>query len=532
MEPVLFFGGPILTMDGPQRPQAVLVAEGRIARVGTLALCAAAAPGARRVDLRGRALLPAFLDPHSHLTALANTLRLAALEGAGSFDEIADRLGAFIRRSPDTPGGWVNGFGYDHNLLREARHPTRRLLDEVCPDRPVLIAHASGHMGVANTAALRALGIGPDTPDPEGGRIGREEDGRTPSGYLEEVAFTSASAKIPQPSADQRLALLERAQQIYLSHGITTIQDGLTRQGEWELLRLAAQRGALCADVVCYLDLQQCRALARDFPQYHSYCDRLRIGGYKVFLDGSPQGRTAWISRPYLGAPEGQCGYPVHSDAAVEGFMTAALEDRAQILVHCNGDEAARQMLDAYAAALEKTGAAGVRPVMVHAQLLRPDQLPRLRELGVIASFFVAHTWHWGDVHLRNLGPERAGRISPVGSALREGVCYTFHQDSPVLPPDMIDTLFCAVNRVTRAGVPLAAEERLSVPDALAGMTRNAAFQYGEETQKGRIAPGMRADLVLLSEDPEAVPAGELRRLQVLRTYKDGQSVWQAEERD
>ena len=530
MKPMLFFGGPILTMDGPERPQAVLVKEGRIAQVGTLRDCVVHAEDAVSFDLQGRALLPAFLDPHSHLTALANTLRLAALEGAKSFDEIAERLTDFIRANPDTPGGWVNGFGYDHNQLREGRHPTRELLDAVCADRPVLIAHASGHMGAANSAALRALGIDENTPDPEGGRIGRKADGRTPSGYLEETAFTSASAKIPQPSAEQRLALLEKAQQIYFANGITTIQDGLTRQREWELLRTASERGVLRADVVSYLDLQQCRALAREFADYRSYHGRLRIGGYKIFLDGSPQGRTAWISQPYLGEPAGERGYPIHTDAAVEQFMTEALEDHTQILAHCNGDEAARQMLDGYAAALKKTGLPGVRPVMIHAQLLRPDQLPRLRELGVIASFFVAHTWHWGDTHLRNLGPERAGRISPVGSALRQGVCYTFHQDSPVLPPDMIDTLFCAVNRVTRAGVRLAAEERLSVPDALAGMTRNAAFQYGEEEQKGCIRPGMRADLVLLSEDPQAVPAAELRRLRVLRTFREGEALWQAEE--
>ena len=173
MKPMLFFGGPILTMDGPERPQAVLVKEGRIAQVGTLRDCAAHAEDAVSFDLQGRALLPAFLDPHSHLTALANTLRLAALEGAKSFDEIAERLTDFIRANPDTPGGWVNGFGYDHNQLREGRHPTRELLDAVCADRPVLIAHASGHMGAANSAALRALGIDENTPDPEGGRIGR-----------------------------------------------------------------------------------------------------------------------------------------------------------------------------------------------------------------------------------------------------------------------------------------------------------------------------------------------------------------------
>ena len=144
------------------------------------------------------------------------------------------------------------------------------------------------------------------------------------------------------------------------------------------------------------------------------------------------------MSQPYQGADDGYRGYPIHSDAAVRDFMAAALEDDVQILAHCNGDAAAQQMLDAYAAAVKKTGRGGIRPVMIHAQLLRADQLPQLAELGMFASFFVAHTWQWGDIHIENFGMPRAARISPVGSALRAGVPYTFHQDTPVLPPDML----------------------------------------------------------------------------------------------
>ncbi|HIV87876.1 MAG TPA: amidohydrolase [Candidatus Pygmaiobacter gallistercoris] len=528
MRDLIFYGGPIVTMETEEMPEAVLVRKGRILFVGSLSQARALAEDAACIDLAGRALLPAFIDPHSHITALAQTLRLVDLHSATSFAQIQQLIREFSVRFAPAPGDWICGFGYDHNFLAEKRHPDRALLDAVCPETPLLIAHSSGHMGVANSAALHALGIGPQTPDPEGGRIGREADGKTPNGYLEETAFTANSAKIPAPSLDQQLKGICQAQQIYFSHGITTIQEGLARADSWQLLKTAADRGLLQGDVVCYLDLQQCRALAQRDVAWREYRQHLRIGGYKIFLDGSPQGRTAWLSEPYLGDDPNYRGYPTHSDAAVEQFMIQALEDQTQIIVHCNGDAAAQQMIDAYAAALKKTGLPGVRPVMIHAQILRRDQLEQMQKLGIFASFFVAHTWHWGDIHLANLGWERGSRISPAGSALRAGVCYTFHQDSPVLMPDMIDTLFCAVNRVTQSGVPLAVEERLCVRDALRGITCNAAAQYFEEADKGSITAGKRADLIILSENPLAVPPDQLRRLQVEQTFKDGVSVWKS----
>lgn len=528
MDAVIYYGGPILTMEPGPDPEAVLVREGRIEAVGPLEKCLSLAPRARRFRLDGRALLPAFLDPHSHVTSLASTLGLCDLSAAKSFDEIVLALRGFLAANPPAPGGWISGFGYDHNFLREKQHPTRQLLDLVSADIPILISNASGHMGVANSAALRAMGITADTPDPEGGLIGREPGSREPNGYLEETAFTSTGSRAPRPTMEQRVAQLCRAQEIYFSHGITTIQDGLTRDADWALLQTAADQGRLQADIVSYIDLQQCRGLAQDNPRLKQYRGHLKLGGYKIFLDGSPQGRTAWMSQPYQGADDGYRGYPIHSDAAVRDFMAAALEDDVQILAHCNGDAAAQQMLDAYAAAVKKTGRGGIRPVMIHAQLLRADQLPQLAELGMFASFFVAHTWQWGDIHIENFGMPRAARISPVGSALRAGVPYTFHQDTPVLPPDMIDTLFCAVNRVTRSGVQLEQSERIGVLEALRGVTVNAAAQYFEENEKGTLAPGKRADLVLLSEDPRAVPSEALRRVQVLETFKDGVSVWRA----
>lgn len=528
VERTLYVGGDIVTMEEGPSPEAVLTESGRIVAVGCRKKLEREAGNAAIVDLQGGTLLPGFIDPHSHITAFAQTLGLVSLSGADSFEEIARRIRAFRESRKMKPGDWINGFGYDHNLLREGRHPDKALLDAAAPDNPVLIAHASGHMGVASSAALQAMGITADSPDPSGGRIGRTVDDEEPNGYLEEAAFLHSAEAVPQPLQEQLCAQLDMAQDIYLQHGITTVQDGLTRQKEWVLLKEMADKGRLKLDTVCYVDEALCPELvSRDAPVFSRYRNRLKIGGYKLILDGSPQGRTAWMSTPYCGGEEGYCGYPAYRLEEVEAYLRRAVEEKKQILVHCNGDAAAQQLLDAYEAVLNGRPSV-IRPVMIHAQTVRADQLARMARLDMIASFFVAHTYYWGDVHLMNFGGERARRISPAHTALREGVVFTFHQDTPVLPPDMLDTVWCAVNRLSRNGVSMGKEERMSVYNALKAVTVNAAYQYFGEDAKGSIRPGKAADFVVLSRNPLACPPDALRTIKVMRTIKAGQTLYTA----
>ena len=244
-----------------------------------------------------------------------------------------------------------------------------------------------------------------------------------------------------------------------------------------------------------------------------------------MFLDGSPQSRTAWMRTPYLGSEDR--GYPTLTDRQVYGYAERAVKEGRQILAHCNGDAAAEQ----YLAALEQVKAGGldlaaVRPVMIHAQLLGLDQIPRLASLGVIPSFFVAHVYHWGDTHIRNFGRERAGRISPARSAWEAGLPFTFHQDAPVIRPDMAETLWCAVCRRTRSGQLLGEEERIPVEEALKAVTIHGAYQYGEEREKGSLTPGKKADLVILDRNPMEAAPEELREIRVLETIKEGKTVF------
>lgn len=281
MQAVLYHGGPILTMEPGPRPEALLTRGGAIAALGALSELSSLVPGARRVDLEGRTLLPAFLDPHSHITALAATLSLCQLGAANSFEQIGLALRAFAEARRLPPDAWVMGFGYDHNVLAERVHPTRQVLDRFFPRAPVLITHASGHMGVANSKALALMGVTAETPDPEGGRIGREADGRTPSGYLEELAFRQATAKVPMDRAADAAAALDAAQQIYLSRGITLIQDGLTGADEFQMLSAAARAGVFTADVVGYADLKKAPELSSS-PCWQTPVGGFRLEGWKI----------------------------------------------------------------------------------------------------------------------------------------------------------------------------------------------------------------------------------------------------------
>ena len=234
------------------------------------------------------------------------------------------------------------------------------------------------------------------------------------------------------------------------------------------------------------------------------------------------------MEQPYRGGEPGYRGYPVHQDGQVLAFLEQAQREGVQIAVHCNGDAAAEQLLRCYEQAFARYGR-DIRPVMVHAQLLRPDQVPRLKPLGMVASFFVAHVFHWGDVHVTNFGQERASQISPARTALDSGVVFDFHQDSPVIPPNMVESLWCAVCRRTKSGQVLGENQRLPVWEALRAVTSNAAYALFEEGQKGTLSPGKRADLVLLDRDPLSCPPEELRDIQVVETIKDGETVYKNE---
>jgi len=521
----IWYNGSVITMDPAVSGSAVLCEDGRILAVGEQDALLHAHPDALRKDLQGHALLPGFIDPHSHFSQVASSLLQADLDGVDSCDEIGRRLMQFAEKHHADAETWIIAKNYDTNLMPGQKDPDLAQIDAWL-NCPLIVQQKSGHMGLFNSKALAFLGITADTPDPKGGKIGRAYGKLT--GYLEENAYFDAMKKAPMASMETLLQAFREAQDLYASYGITTLQDGMLVSQMLPIYQLLIRSHIMKLDLVAYPDHATYEAAKAEFPDHqHAYSDHIRMGGIKIFLDGSPQGRTAWMRTPYAGEKD-YCGYGTLKDEEVLAAAEAAARNHTQLLAHCNGDAASAQYIRCVQKAeTEYPELAQLRPVIIHAQLLGLDQIPQAKELGMIASFFVAHVYHWGDVHIRNFGLERASKISPAASALAAGLPFTFHQDSPVIAPDMMETLWCAVNRRTKNDVLLGAEERISIEDALKAVTINAAWQYSEEAEKGSITPGKKADFVILEQNPLTVNADDIRKIQVMETIKGGASVYQ-----
>ncbi len=528
MKEILYWNGTILTMADPLYAKALLVRDGRICAVGDEAQLRSMVGCCEEVDLHGATLMPGFLDPHSHFSQMASACLQVSLEGVSTVEEMGRRIQQFIKESHLQPEEWVSARGYDNNIMPHLQNPTLEELDTLAPGYPLIIHHKSGHMGLMNTLALSKLGITPNTPVPDGGKIEVKNGALT--GYLEENAFITYLKKLPMTEPSHMKQAFLKAQEQYASYGITTIQDGMVVKEMLPMYQMLCGEKLLRLDVVAFPSPEAYDTAVEQFGTAPSE-QYLRIGGMKIFLDGSPQGRTAWMRTPYTGEQD-YCGYGTMTDEAVRSAMELACERKAQLLCHCNGDGAAEQYLRCLEQVeREHPEMAQLRPVIIHGQLLGVDQLPSVKALGAMVSFFVAHVYHWGDVHIRNFGMDRAAQISPARSALEQGIPITFHQDAPVIQPDMLETIWCAVNRTTRQGVHLGEEEEISVLDALRAVTCNAAYQYFEQGDKGTLETGKRADLVVLSENPLTAPKEQLRQIQVLGTYKDGQLVYAGGER-
>lgn len=528
----------VVTVDDEQPlAEAVAIRDGRILAVGASAdVLEIAGPKATVRDLDGATLAPGFIDAHGHLSILAQSAAMADLQPPPAGDvttmaELQAKLAGWRAAHPAAP--WISGFGYDDSLLAEQRHPDRHDLDAVAADVPVMLVHTSAHFVTCNTACLAAAGITAETPDPPGGVIRREADGRTPNGVLEETALNLVVQHMPSPDQAMRIAGMEAAQAIYARNGITTVQDGASSPQQVEDMRKAAAEGRFYLDIVAYQHFPDGSSIGGDFASSPVYEGHFRVGGIKLILDGSPQGKTAWLTKPYVVPPAGQetgySGYGTYTDAGVEALLEEAHARGIQVIAHVNGDRAIDQLLDLEAKVFAPYQDQDVRTVAIHAQTAREDQLDEMAALGIIPSFFAVHPYFWGDWHRDQvLGPERAAKISPLATAKAKGLAYTMHTDSPIVPPDMLHLIWVAVNRETRSGQVLGPHEKAAPMDALRALTLNAARQYFEDAEKGSITPGKRADLVVLSDNPLTADPAAIRDIRVLETIKDGRTVYEA----
>lgn len=543
----IYLGGTILTVDDKvPTAEAVAVKNGKIVAVGTRAAVHKAEHGAKTVivDLKGRTMVPGFFDAHSHFTGVGLQAVSANLLSPpdGPVQSIADIqrvMRAFIASSPEVKAvGLAIGFNYDDSQLVEQRAPTRQELDAVSLTVPIMVTHQSGHLGAFNSKAIEMAGITTATPNPPGGVIHREADGKTPDGVFEESAFAMIAYKlIPKFTPEQVLAQIDAAQKIYLSNGFTTAQDGKTSAASTAALIAASQAHRLKIDVVEYADLTMMKdnPVLRGPYMSRNYTDHFRIGGVKLTFDGSPQGKTAWFTQPYFVVPAGQkpdyAGYPAFAKPGeAQGWVDMAFKNNWQLLVHANGDAAIDQLIQTVGVAEKAYPGTDRRTVLIHGQYLRADQIPQLKAEEIFPALFPMHTFYWGDWHASSVaGPQRAAFISPTKAVLDAGIMFSIHSDAPVTFPNSMRILDSAVNRTTRSGVVLGPGQRISPAIALKAMTLWPAWQHFEDKSKGSIEVGKDADLVILSANPLTVPPATIKDIKINTTIKAGQAVYQRE---
>ncbi len=538
----IWTGGPILTMnDQAIRAEAIAVADGKILAVGSRAdVMRTRGPQTRMIDLKGRTMVPGFIDPHGHmvvggLQALSANL-LAPPDGkvtdiASLLQTLRDWIAANKAAVDKTQ--LIIGFGYDQATLKEHRHPTREELDTVSRDIPIVLVHQSAHFGTFNSKALEIAGITAASKDPPGGVIQRKEGSQEPNGVLEELAFANAAFKLlPRVGPNGMEVFAREGAKLWARYGYTTAEEGKAVPDVAKLLRKIADEGGFEIDVVAYVD-----ALTdRDYivaNHSRTYSNRFRVGGAKLTIDGALQGFTGWRDRPYYkpvgNFPEGYSGYPSATAEQVFASVDWAAQNKVQIIVHANGERASDMLIAAHSATQGRfPEAQALRPVLIHGQAQRKDQVDSYKRLGVIPSLFPMHTYYWGDWHLEHVfGPVDGQNISPTGWVRERDMIFTTHHDAPVAFPDSMRVLDATVTREARGSQRiLGPQHRVDVLTALKAMTIWAAYQKFEEGTKGSLESGKLADFAILSRDPTTGDPRTIDTIKVTETVKEGKTIF------
>jgi len=522
----------LMTGDHKAQPLSIAIKNGKIIWIGSHKN--AKKIQGKHIDFGDQAILPGFIDAHGHASYLAFATQVANLAsppvgGINTIKELQAELRKFIEESNLQPGEWVMGLGYDDSLLSEQRHPTKEDLDAVSTEHPIYLIHVSAHLGAANSLALSLANINTETKDPPGGKIRRYQNSSEPNGVFEETAAYPLQ-QLAMSAYKDPIGSVKNAMEIYAKNGITTAQDGASSKETIGLMQAADAQGKINLDIISYPIGQNGLLKDIDTLSFGSYNGRLKIGGIKLILDGSPQGKTAYLTEPYYKPPHSESdsykGYPLIPQSEVSKWVKEYAELKMPIMAHANGDAAADMLIEAVKQA---NMGSDHRTIMIHAQTVREDQLDQMKELKIIPSYFSTHTFYWGDWHRDSVfGEERAMRISPTKSSLDRNMPFTVHNDAPVVPPDMIRLLWSTTNRKTRSGKVLGEEQKISTYAALEAMTINAAYQHFEDDIKGTIEVGKQADLVVLSEDPLSIHPEKLLNLKVVATYSKGTEIFNA----
>ena len=531
----IYYNGNIITMEKQgEQHSAMLVCGDRIVLLGTdEEVMRRKTASTNCVDLQGKTVLPGFIDAHGHflINVLASHIFVdVTCAPAGKIACMDDLIQTLKEADAANPGKQtIIAFGFDDTLIEEYRMPDTGDLDQVSTERGVIVFHPSLHMMSANTKAIEVSGVASPDFNPEGATIYRDADGK-PTGVFEEMAAMgpilkkAVSAKI----ITQIPSAIGKTCNQYLEKGVTTVCEGAGANAMASLVSAAEKVGKF---PVRYI---MCPSMGKKVPKKMNKKDPLKYidGPVKLIQDGSIQIYTAGLSQPY----EVQHASRAKSDD-YKGFQTRDVDTLRKLFeeiiaagrtfaIHGNGDGTIDTILDALAGC-KNLKDIQPRNLLIHSQMIREDQLDRLHELHIYPSFFPSHVHVWGERHRSTfIGEERASRINPCASALKRNIPFSLHNDPPVTKVNPLSSVWSAVTRQTSTGDVLGDEQRIPVYDALKAVTIDAAWQYGLDNMLGSLAPGKKADFVLLDINPLTCDADVLPQIQVQKVWVDGKSVW------
>ena len=536
----IYTGGDIVTVNDAQpTAEAVAVKDGKILAVGSRADVERLHKGAttRQVDLGGRTLMPSFLDAHSHYInslLVANQCKLyAPPSGPGrDVESIVAELKKFAEEHQIPKGVEIIGYGYDENVMPGGRFLNRDDLDAAFPDNPVRVDHVSMHGTVLNSLAQKKYGYSAATKTPPGGVIVRKPGTNEPYGLIMETAFLPVMEKASPMTPEQEIEWTTAGQKLYAEAGITTAHEGASHLAPLLTMKRAAEAGANVIDVIAYPFITDVDNILKEMPAstWGTYSKRFKIGGVKITIDGSPQGRTALFTTPYLtGGPGGEKnwrGELTFPQDVVNQAVKRVYDLGVPLNLHANGDGAIDAFLKAHEFAAAGDLSKDRNVTMIHAQFTRKDQIAKYVQYKIRPSLYTLHTYYFAEAHIKNRGAEQAMHISPMRDAIDAGLHPTNHTDFVVAPLDQMMMLWSAVNRISRDGVEIGPDQRVTPLEGLKAMTIWVAEQYGEQASKGTLERGKLADMVILSGNPLKVDRMAIKDIKVLETLKEGTTVY------
>lgn len=506
------------------------------------------------VDCSNNLILPGFIDAHAHVGLASLVSPLADLSGPPyghdtTISILIDQMKAYITQNyANAPTAMVIGNNYDDAQLVNHQQPTKEDLDRIDTAHPIYIMHVSGHMGVANSKFLRMLKLNDNTPSNqiEGGTIVKDSTGKLTGLLLEnahlealKAAMDTAAPAGQTPAQQYQVGLsnLKKAEKEWFKYGITTICEGRADSSMVKLIMKANEDNQLTGDFIVLPDYDSNKDHLEQFKKYYNkYTNHFKIGGVKFTFDGSPQGKDAFLSLPYhipmIGQDANYHGHPIYPYDSALKFVESVEDMGMPVHMHLNGDSAIDMALSIFKTLKSKGKISQATPnVLIHCQLSRKDQLESMKSLQpeVMESFFPTHVYVWGDWYRTNvLDTTRAKYISPLKDADNYDLRFTIHTDAPITPPDLLAGVYAAVNRRTQSGFLLGGDQRISVYRALRAITKDGAYQWGEQSTKGMLKKGYKADIVVLDQDmlKRDMDPMKIKDLQVLYTFKDGKPVY------